>query len=128
MATSSKTLKFMSATVYQQKRLAFKRIIVKTLFWQGHHAIASTWLWATRWLMILQMFLLSQPANIGPQHVPRTSPKYPIWLYRGRPSLTSRGRLNLRFKGRPWDVDSGRPQGVLRTSARCPWEYSNLDV
>ena len=40
------------------------------------------------------------PANIGPQDVPRTSPKDPIW-----PCL---GRLNLTFKGRPWEVDSGR--------------------
>ena len=72
-----------------------------------------------------------QPANIGPQDVPRTSPsdvprtspKDPIWPSRGRPDLTSwghpemtsTGRLNLMFKGRPWEVDSRRPQDVLRT-------------
>ena len=70
--------------------------------------------------------ILSQPANIGPQDVPRTSrsndprtsPKDPIWPSQGRldltswgrPEMTSRGRLNLTFKGRPWEVDSGRPR------------------
>ena len=64
---------------------------------------------------------ITQLANIGPQdvprtsrsNVPRTSPKdsfdrcgdVPIL----RPEMTSRGRLNLMFKGRPWEVDSGRP-------------------
>ena len=38
------------------------------------------------------------------------------------------GRLNLTFKGRPWEVDSGCPQDVLRTSTRGPSEYSNYDV
>ena len=70
----------------------------------------------------------TQPANIGPQDVPRTSPskvprtspKDTIWPFRGRPDLTSRrrpnltswGRSNLTFKGRPWEV--------LRTSPRGP--------
>ena len=80
--------------------------------------------------------LTPQPANIGSQDVPRTSPskvsmtspKDPIWPSRGRPELTSqglsdltswgrlemtsRGRLNLTSKGRPWEFDSGRPQDV----------------
>ena len=58
---------------------------------------------------------LTQPANIGLQDVPktspsnvvRTSPKYPIWASGERPNLTSwerpemtsRGRSNLMFKG-----------------------------
>ena len=42
--------------------------------------------------------------------------------------MISRGRLNLIFKGRPWKVDSGCSQDVLRTSARGLSEYSNLDV
>ena len=86
----------------------------------------------------------TQPANIGPQDVPRTSlsnlsrtfPKDPIWPSRQRPNLTSwgrpemlsRGLLTLTFKGRPWEVDSGHPQDVVRTSPRGPWEYSELDV
>ena len=72
--------------------------------------------------------IYTQPANIGPEdvlrtppsNVPRTSPKDPI--------LRPQGRLNLTFKGRPWEVDSGRPQDVLRTSPRGPSEYSNVDV
>ena len=92
-----------------------------------------------------------QPPNIGPRNVqrtspsdvPRKSPKDPIWPSPGRPNLTSwhpnltswgrpemrsRGRLNLTFKWRPWEVDSGRPQEVLRTTPRGPSEYSNLDI
>ena len=42
--------------------------------------------------------------------------------------MTSRGRPNLTFKGRPWELDSGCPQDVLRTFPRGPSEYSNLDV
>ena len=42
--------------------------------------------------------------------------------------MTSRGRLNLTFKGRHWEIDSGRPRDVLRTSLRGFSEYSNLDV
>ena len=38
----------------------------------------------------------------------------------GRPEMTSRGRLNLTFKGRPWEVDSRCSQDVLRTSHRGP--------
>ena len=84
-----------------------------------------------------------RPEDVPP-NVPRTSPKDPIWPSRGcpdltsrgrpnltswgRPEMTSRGRLNLTFKGHPWEVDSGRPQNVLRTSPRGPWEYSTLDV
>ena len=76
--------------------------------------------------------------------VPRTSPKDPIWpswgrhdlKSLGRPNLTSwehlemtsRGYLNLTFKERPWEVDSGRPEDVPRTSPRGPWAYSNFDV
>ena len=104
----------------------------------------------TKMLMLLkynissQLTDISQPANIGPQdvrrmspsNVPRTYPKDPIWPSRrcpnltswGRPEMTSRGRLNLTFKGRSWEVDSGRPQNVLRTSSRRPSEYSNFDV
>ena len=91
--------------------------------------------------------VLTQPASIGPQdvprtspyNVPRTSPKDPIWPARGRPELTSwrctnltswgrlemtsRGRPNLTSKGRPWGIDSGRPQDVLRTFPRRPWKH-----
>ena len=91
---------------------------------------------------------LTQPANIGPQDVPRTtpsnvlrtSPKDPIWpsqghldltsgrhpelMSWGRPEITSRGRCNLTFKGRPWEVDSGHPQDVLRTSPRRPSNHA----
>ena len=42
--------------------------------------------------------------------------------------MTSRGRPNLTFKGRPWKVDSGRPHDVLWTSSTGSSEYSNLDV
>ena len=94
----------------------------------------------------------SQPANIGPQdiprtsfsNVPRTSPKDPIWPSRGPPDLMSRerpnltswgrpemmssGRPNLTFQARPWEVDSGRPQDALRTSLRGFSEYSNSHV
>ena len=47
---------------------------------------------------------------------------------RGRPNIMSWERPNLTFKGRPWEVDSRRPQNVLRTSLRGSSEYSNLDV
>ena len=83
---------------------------------------------------------MSQPANIDPQdvpwtfpsNVPWTSPKDPIWPSQERPNLTSwgypemtfRGRPNLTFKGRSWEVDSGRPQDVLRTFPRGSSEYS----
>ena len=48
--------------------------------------------------------------------------------------MTPRGRPNLTFKGRPWEVDSGRPQDVLTTSSRgnsslklgCPKIYQNF--
>ena len=96
--------------------------------------------------------LVTQPANIGhqdvpktsPSNVPRTSPKDPIWPSWGHPDLTSPGRPNiaswgrpemmsrgcpnLTLKGLPWEVDSRRPQDVLRTSLRGSSEYSNLDV
>ena len=87
--------------------------------------------------------IYTQPANIGPQDIPRTPPsnvprtsskdpilpsrRCPDLTSRGRPNLTSRGRLNLTFKGRPCEADSGRPQDVLRTSPRGPSVYSNLD-
>ena len=87
---------------------------------------------------------ISQPANIGPQDVPRTSPsnvsrtspKDPIWPSWGRPNLTSWGRFgmtsrgcpNLKFMGRPWELDLGHPQDVLRTAPRGSSEYSNLDI
>ena len=35
--------------------------------------------------------------------------KIPITLILEYKKKTSRGRLNLTFKGRPWDVDLGRP-------------------
>ena len=94
-----------------------------------------------------QCIMASQPANIGPQDVPRTShsnvprtfPEDPIWpsrgcpqltswgrsnlTSRGRPNLTSRGRLNLTSEGRPWEVVLGRPQDVLRTSPGRPWKH-----
>ena len=81
----------------------------------------------------------TQPANIGPQdvprtsrsNVPRTSPKDPIWPSRGRLELTSWGRLeimswgcpNLTSRGRPWEIVSECPQDVLRTSHRRPWKH-----
>ena len=79
---------------------------------------------------------LTQPANTGPQdvprmspsNVPRTSPKDPIWPSRERPDLTSWGRPNLTFKRRTWEVDSGRPQNVLRTFTRGCSKHSKLDV
>ena len=46
----------------------------------------------------------------------------------GCPEITYRGRLNLTFKGRPWEIDSGNLQDVLRTFPRGSSEYSNLDV
>ena len=90
----------------------------------------------------------TQPANIGPQDVLRTSPSnvpgrslkilfdrpgdVPIWRPNltswRRPEMTSRRRLNPTFKERPWQVELGRPQDILRTSPRGSWEYSNLDV
>ena len=42
--------------------------------------------------------------------------------------MTARRRPNLKFKGRPRGVDSGRPQDVLRTSLKGFSEYLNLDV
>ena len=65
---------------------------------------------------------MSQPANIGPQENPRTSPsnvartspKDLIWSSWGRPEMTSRERPNLTFKGGPCEVDSWRPQDVLK--------------
>ena len=62
----------------------------------------------------------SQPANIGPQELLGTSPGRPLNILFDRP-----GDVPI---WRRWDVDSGRPQDVLRTSPRGPWEYSNLDV
>ena len=83
----------------------------------------------------------------SPGRPPLTSPGRPLKILFDRPG-TSRsdvprtsqsdvlgnswndvqGHLNPTFKGRPWEVDSGRPQNVLRTSPRGPWEYSNLNV
>ena len=42
--------------------------------------------------------------------------------------MTSRGRPNLAFKGRPWEVDLGCAQDVLRMFPKGPSEYSNLHV
>ena len=63
----------------------------------------------------------TQPANVGHQDVPRTSPsnvsrafhKGPIWPSWGRPNLTSWGRPEMAFRGRSWEVDSECPQDVL---------------
>ena len=79
----------------------------------------------------------------SPSSVHRTSPKDPVWPSWRRLDLTSRGRLemtsrrgpNLMFKGRPWQVDLGRPQDVIRTSYRghskhflaTMWDYQ-LDI
>ena len=60
--------------------------------------------------------------------VPRTSRGRPDLTSWGRPEMTSWGRPNLTFKGRLWEVDSGRPQDVLRTSPRRPSKHSHLDV
>ena len=96
--------------------------------------------------------MTTQPANIGPQDVPRnpplTSPGRPLKVLfdhprgrpnvtsRGRPDLTSwehpemtsRGRPNVTFKGRPREVDSGCPQDVVRTFPRGPLKHPHLDV
>ena len=96
---------------------------------------------------LLTIFVFTQPANIGPQDVPRTSssnvprasPKDSIspsqgsleLTSRGRPNLTSWRRLqmtskerpNLTSKGCPWEADSGCLQDVLRTSPRRPWKH-----
>ena len=72
------------------------------------------------------------PAYLDPQDVPRTSssnfprtsPKYPFWPFWGCPNLTSWRRSNLTFNGRPWEVDSGPLQNVLKTSPRRSTEYS----
>ena len=98
--------------------------------------------WILLIIVVNNITMYSQPANIGPQdvprtspsNVPRTSPKDPIWLSQGRLNLTSwgrtkmtsRGHSNVTFKGRTWEVDSGRSQDVLRTSPRGPYEYSNM--
>ena len=37
-------------------------------------------------------------------------------------------KWRLMFNGHPWEVDSGRPQDILRTSPRGFSKYSNLDV
>ena len=82
--------------------------------------------------------------RMSPWNVTRTSPKDPIWPSRGGADLTSWGRLNLTFWGRPemmskgcpnltfqghpWEVDSRCPQDVLRTFPRGSSVYSNLDV
>ena len=88
----------------------------------------------------------SQPANIGPQDVPRTSPSnvpsalkilfdgpgdVPIWrswgrpdlTSWGRPNLTSRGRLEMTSRGRSNLTFKGRPWGGwFGTSPRRPLE------
>ena len=60
-----------------------------------------------------------------PGDVPIWRPNLTSWR---RPEMTSRRRLNPTFKERPWQVELGRPQDILRTSPRGSWEYSNLDV
>ena len=45
-----------------------------------------------------------------------------------RPKMTFMGRPNLPLNGLPWEVDSGHPQDVLRTSLRGPSEYSNTNI
>ena len=37
-------------------------------------------------------------------------------------------RPNLKFKGRPWKVDSVRPQDVARTTLRGPSEYLGVPI
>ena len=87
---------------------------------------------APKQFVSIWILLTTQPANIGPlgisrtslSNVLRTSPKDPIWPSEGRPNLTSwgrpemtsRGRLNLTFKGRPWEVGSGRPLEDLEST------------
>ena len=66
----------------------------------------------------------TQPANIGPQNVPRSSPssipraspKDPIWPSQGDPNLTSGGRLIWR----PGDVLKWHPVDVLI------WRWSDV--
>ena len=48
----------------------------------------------------------------------------PIW----HPEMTSKGCLNLTFKGCSWEVDSGRPQDVHRTSCKRSSKHWHLDV
>ena len=40
--------------------------------------------------------------------------------------MTSRGRLNLAFKGRPWEVDSGRPLEDLESTQT--WMSKNFNL
>ena len=62
----------------------------------------------------------TEPANIGPQDVPRmspsnvhrTSPKDPIWSFRGCPDLPSWGSPNLTSKWRSRDVLIWRSRDV----------------
>ena len=83
---------------------------------------------------VMMCYVITQPANIRPQDVPRTPPSnlpkkspkdpisrhgdVPIWrpgqrpnlMSWGRPEMTSKGCTNLTFRGRPWEVNSGCPR------------------
>ena len=73
-----------------------------------------------------------QPGNIGLKEIHRTSPKdsiCPSWglpdqTSRVRAEMTSRGSSNLTLKGRPWEIYSGFPQDVHRTSPRGTSKHS----
>ena len=102
----------------------YKTLCPRSNFINSTLSTLSTWLYQP-----YQLFFLSfenngvveqtQPANIGPPDVPRTSPsnvlrtssKDPTWPSQGHPNLTSRGRPNLTSWGSPKmtsdEVDSG---------------------
>ena len=112
------------------------KIVIHVKIWGFRYVLtySQTGINSSNWV---QQF--TQPANIGPQDVPRTfpsnvprpSPKDPIWPSRGRTELTSQGRLkmtswgrpNLTSKGRLRKVDSGRLEDVLRTPPRRSWKH-----
>ena len=57
-------------------------------------------------------------------NVPKTFFKDPIRPSSGGlPNLTSWGCLRMTLNGRPREIDSGRPQDVLRTSTKWPWKH-----
>ena len=80
------------------------------------------------------LYVSGKAGNVSPHHVSRTSPsnfamtppKDPIWLSLKHPNRTcwrcseimSRRCPNPAFRQLSWQLDSGRPQGVLRMSPR----------
>ena len=78
------------------------------------------------WLSSQQILVSQDVKRTTHTNVPKTSFKDLIcassWA---RPNLTYLGRLKMTSKGRLWDweVDSGRPQDVLRMSTRWSWKH-----